>query len=128
MTKLPKDFTITEAHRIYCEKTFGLPYLADALLSAFKDVFDEELGGNGTKHKNWNLTLYKFLRNTAPGGRFYNAVYWEEKRNAAKRLQFGDRTRRTPQYDPRGAQPEKPAEKHVVDAAMSKLRGMLSGI
>ena len=124
MNKLPKDFKPNDSHREYCSQKWGYPNLADVFLTDFVECFEQ----NEKRHKNWDLTYKTYIRNNSPEGRYYNAPYWERAILKAKSLQYGSRTRRTPQYDPRGAQPEKPAEKHVVEAAMSKLRGMLSGI
>lgn len=122
MKTIPKDFTVTDNHRQYCSEKWGYPMLADVFLTDFIECFES----NQKKHKNWDITYKSFIRNNSPEGRFYSADYWERSIQRAKSLQFGDRRRREPVYDPRGQQPEPKQSKQVVAAAMNKLRGLLA--
>ena len=122
MTKLPKDFSVTEDHRTYCQAKWGYPHMADVMLTDFVECFEK----NGRKHKDWDLTFKGYIRGNSPEGRFYDAGWWDRLCVRAKAMGGAERKRKTPDYDPRGQQPSKPAEKQVVEAAMSKLRALLT--
>ena len=117
MKKIPLDFKVTDSHRLYCEQKWNSPNLADQFLEDFVELFTE----NEKKHKDWNRTFQNYIRNNSPSGRFYNSRYWELKLSAAKVTRKRDIAKYSPVYIP-----DKPAEKQVVDAAMTKLRSLLA--
>lgn len=120
--QIPQDFEVTDDHRRYCSDHWGHPKLADALLLEFIATFTE----NERPHKNWDSTFKNYIRRESPGGKFYNADYWERMINKAKQLEGMDR-KRTHRYDPQ-ERSEPKQERSISELGMDyldKLRGDL---
>lgn len=103
------DFSVTVDHRNYCAKKWGCPFLADVWLTDFIEIYLD----NGYKHKDWNLTYKRFLRNNSPSGMYYKPDYWERMMQRAKQLQFGER-KREHRYDVRERE-DKTMPKPITD-------------
>lgn len=116
-TALPKDFKVTDDHRKYATDRWNLPYLPDVFLEDFIECFDL----NGRKHYDWNLTFKNFLRNSGPSGRFYNAIYWQNKCDQARRKEQPERKRAAPVYHPQQIVPRTdPMTAHSILAQMRR--------
>ncbi len=75
-TLIPEDFKPDESVRIYCEKRWGLAFLADVFLADFEECFQL----NRKKHHDWNTTFKAYIRGNSPSGRFYGyGQLWERR-------------------------------------------------
>lgn len=81
-TKIPQDYQPSEKVRIYCNQKWGLPFLADCFVAAFREHFQ----ASGTRHRDWDRALQNWIRRASPSGEFYNITYWEKQCEAARKL------------------------------------------
>lgn len=116
---LPENFAINDDHRRYCTEKWNLPYLADVFLDDFRECFEL----NGRKHFDWDVTFKNYLRNSAPGGRFYNHIYWQDKCTLARRKEYPEQKRAAPVYHPREIPP--PSDPKTAHEACRNLLKML---
>jgi len=84
-SKIPSDFQVTDDHRRYAAGKWTLLFLPDVMLSDFQHCFDEELGGNGYAHKNWDATFKRYMRESSPSGTMHKPTHWEARCEQAKR-------------------------------------------
>ncbi len=75
-TLIPEGFQPDESVRIYCQKRWGLAFLADVFLPDFEECFQL----NRKKHHDWNITFKTYIRGNSPSGRFYGyGQLWERR-------------------------------------------------
>ena len=97
-TVMDPSFEVTPRHREWALKK-GYPLnLPDVFVFSFVEHFAE----SEVKHRDWNRTFYRWIRQSSPSGDFYRPSFWERKINEAKQME-SDKFKRTElpaYYDP----------------------------
>lgn len=116
----PEDI---EVLRVWSAYKWGQKFLPDAALPSFIELHEKYKNeGKKKKYVSWDRAFQNFIRWTSPSGQYHNARQWEKWLQAAKRLEFGPRTRPPERYDPRGPQPTKPQERSLSEVGVQALR------
>ena len=94
--QIPKDFTVTDAHRQWAVKR-GYPlYMPDQWVYDFKEYFEL----TRIKHIDWSRAFYRYIRMNAPSSG-KNSTVWERRRLDAKQQESEQFKRSAPEpyYD-----------------------------
>ena len=125
-TKCPKCFGIPEMLdvRLYCERTWGQPRLADIFYREFMEYFGADGEGVNIKRINWVAAFKRWIRMASPMGDYYSARAWEMKLERCKPV----RTRPAETYHPDKIEtvPSVPMVSDIARSALSNLRGSLT--
>ena len=92
-TQIPKDFQVTDGLRDYSTRKWSLLFLPDVMLADFQHCFDEELGGNGYVHANWETTFKRYMREASPAGTMYKPSHWDARCEQARLHKSPDKAR-----------------------------------